>query len=217
MKSIYSDFVIDIWYKRKDLIRKNIVFFDVEFILSNNKKLLPKLVSWYETNPPRSEPHIGIAWHHKKDSINHCRDILEKADLIVAYNPWGLDYKALTYWNIDIVKCLLKTFDIYNQVFKVISLKGTGSLSEVSKLNGGLEKIIRKNTSNFEFQKQCQRDVKILRGLFEKLLGGKFKSSKYGLIDIEELYWEKIQNNTLRKRKTSNWTLLKILANQNNN
>ena len=82
---------------------------------------------------------------NKKDTINQCKETLKRADLIIAYNPWGLDYQALTYWNIDISKLLLKTFDLYTQIFKTISFKGTGSLSEVSKLNGGLEKIIRKN------------------------------------------------------------------------
>ena len=107
----------------------------------------------------------------------------------------------------------MKTFDLYNQIFKTISIKGTGSLSEVSKLNGGFEKIKRKNTTNIEFQKQCQRDVKILRKLFGKILSGKFISSKFGIIDIEAIYWEKVKNNIISKRKISNWTLLKILAN----
>jgi len=85
---------------------------------------------------------------------------------------------------------LPKSVDLYDGLFAKLSLRGHGSLNSVSRLNGGPEKVIRKNNSREEIQRQCQGDVKMLQFVFRKVLGGHFITSRFGELDFFRIWPE---------------------------
>ena len=191
--SIYGEWFKYVFGENKKIDDSNIVFFDIEFFPKiRGKPPRLKMAVWHETKPSSGHRKHGIAWYDGRDDIEHLVQALIRSDYIVAYNPRSLDYPSLEPYGITEQRVLLKTIDLYEAVFKELSVSGHGSLEAVTKLNKGPGKYRRKNNSREEYQKQCQRDVKMLEYMFWKLRGGDFLSSRFGRIILEDI-WHDIQ------------------------
>jgi hypothetical protein len=187
-KSPVGKYVEALWTGRAKHLDSDLVFFDMEFRLNYKGQLAPKVVVWYETRPPNGQRKRGIAWWYDKESIKSFKRAAYRAHRVIAYNPWELDYRALYRWNISPIPLMTKTIDLYEFVFKYLSCYNQGNLSSISVLNGGSPKVIRKNTKKLEFQRQCERDLKMLMTMFRKVLSGKFVCSLFGEVDFGSLW-----------------------------
>jgi hypothetical protein len=176
------------------IMGSNVLFFDVEF--RGDRALEPELVCWTETRPPQGSRVHGIAWRGDEIAIAELRRAFWRADLVVGYNCFTLDLPALSKWGIDARSILLKVVDFYQFLFKFVSSVNEGSLSSVSALNGGEVKYHRRDSSRGETQKQCQRDVKMLMGVFERVLNGRFCTSRFGPLETGKIWWEDISART---------------------
>lgn len=201
-RSARADYLHFLLRNASDIAKEDILFFDVEFYPSSKNRPKAKMVVWHETRPPKGRRKFNIVWSSDKAGQQGFISALYRTRYIVGYNSRTLDFPALEGWGLDQKKVLLKLIDLYDFVFFKLSYNGTGSLDHISRLNGGLGKYHRKNKSKAEFQKQCQRDVKILEHLFWKVLCGDFKTPRFGHFKGEKV-WEDlpiIDKVTLKKR-----------------
>lgn len=166
---------------------KNTLFFDIEFIKIGGD-LLPRLACWFESKPPENIGHYGTTKMNSDVNRKAFLRALYRADIIVGYNLFTLDIRALEYWGFDVEANLLKFIDPYQFFFKYVSDYHKGSLGEVSVLNGGSAKYIRNGTSGIQFYKQCQRDLEMLKYIFDRMLGGKVETSLLGTLDSREIW-----------------------------
>jgi hypothetical protein len=181
-------YVEDLWRNREAIQNENLLFFDMEFSMLRNGERRPKVVVWFETNPPVGVMKYDVAWWNDRASIKRLRRAFRRADHVVAYDPSELDYRVLKYWKINVFPLLSRTIDIYRFFFEALSILGTGNLSMVSQLNGGPGKVVRVDASPAEFLRQCDRDLEMLLHVFDAVLSGRFRSSKFGTIDLEKLW-----------------------------
>jgi hypothetical protein len=186
--SPHGEYLKYLWGKREDIRNSNIIYLDIEFFSGPPQDPRLKVAIYHETCPPTGKRKHNIVWYHDISSIERCIRALNRADYLVAYNPRALDFPSLEKYGLDQRDVLLKTIDLDEFVFKALSINGTASLSEVSMLNGGPGKIQRRDSSPSEYQRQCDRDVKALRVLFKRILEGRFKCSKYGNLDLDQLF-----------------------------
>lgn len=164
--------------------QKNIVYLDCEF---NCKKglLTPILVCWEETKPPTGEDSFGHAWGGKAQR-RKLLEVLDRADLIVAYNLFSFDICALSYWGYDVESNIHKMVDPYHFFFRYTSLRRTASLGNVSALNCGPEQIDIDNVDASERKRaKCENDVELLRHVFEAMMTGNVNTSRFGAIKTE--------------------------------
>jgi len=187
-ESPVGKYVEDLWMSKDKIHENDLLFFDVEFSMLRNGEKRPKVVVWFEIDPQNNSRRHDVAWWYDKASINRLRSAFNRGDHVIAYNPSDLDYRVLGYWGINVIPILSKTIDIYRFFFQALSWPGTGSLCTVSQMNGGPGKYPRKDASPAEFQKQCERDVEMLIYMFDLIMSGTFKCSKYGVINLEEIW-----------------------------
>ncbi len=176
---------------------KNILYFDFEY-LTVGDDILPRLACWFESCPPKSIGNCGVAKMNSDVNRRAFLRALYRADIIVGYNLFTLDIRALDHWGFDVQANLLKFIDPYQFFFKYVSDYQQGSLGDVSVLNGGPTKYVRNGVSNNQFVKQCQRDVEMLRHVFDRMLSGQIETSLLGKLD-QGMIWKDVQDPVTRR------------------
>ena len=191
MTSKHGDYLHFRLAMANEIRRANVLIFDVEFYPTSKAIPRVRLVVWRETNPPPGEEGYQIVMNGDKEGRQRFLDALYRANFIIGYNSRELDLPALESWGLDDRRVLLKLIDLYEFIFSALSRKGTGSLDNVSRINGGLGKYKREDSSTNEYIKQCQRDVKILEDLFWKVLSGEFVTPRYSVLRAWKI-WEDV-------------------------
>ena len=202
-RSAVADYIHFLLLNASRIAKEDIVFFDVEFYPSKGKNPKARLVVWHETRPPKGSRKYNIVWSENKCGRQRFINALYRARYVVGYNSRELDFPALKKWGLDDRKVLLKLIDLYEFIFFRLSYNGTASLDYISKLNGGLGKYHRKDASKPEFQKQCQRDVKILEHLFWKVLSGEFETPRFGHFNSEKIWFDLPEKETKKAKERS--------------
>ena len=191
LTSVYGEYLKFLMEKKERFVKGNIVFFDIEFFPKRTgRKPRLKVAVWYESRPTKGHRKHNLAWFDDKSGIERFLQSLYRADYIIGYHVRGLDYPSLEFHGLDQCDVLPKSVDLYDGLFAKLSLCGHGSLNSVSRLNGGPEKVIRKDNSREEIQRQCQGDVKMLQFIFRKVLSGHLKTSRFGELDFFRIWPE---------------------------